>query len=85
MIGRGFLLDEGRQTLATSILDARPQVALTMPDDTLVPFLISLAVAVLFAALLLHAWIGVVLALLGVIGLTIRWLAPPPSDADHGA
>jgi cytochrome c oxidase subunit 1/cytochrome c oxidase subunit I+III len=85
MIDRGFLLDDGRQTLATSILDAEPQAVLSMPDDTLVPFLISLAVAALFAALLLHGWICAALAMIAIIMLAIRWLNPPQIRAAHGS
>jgi cytochrome c oxidase subunit 1/cytochrome c oxidase subunit I+III len=85
MIARGFLLDDGRQTLATSIVEAKPQAALTMPEDTLVPFLISLGVALLFAGLLLHAWICAGVAILAIIIFAMRWLNPRQSAVRHGA
>ena len=38
-IGAGLVLDQGREALGTTPLDAEPNVILKMPGDTLVPLL----------------------------------------------
>jgi cytochrome c oxidase subunit I len=69
-------LADGRLTLATSWLDARPVGIAKMPEDTIMPLLLALAFTGLFAALLLNAlWVAaefavVCLAFAGV------WLWP---------
>ena len=47
--GEGMLLDDGRETIGTSALDAVPDVILRMPGDSFAPLLLSLALAVAFA------------------------------------
>ena len=44
----GFILDHGKEALATSALDAEPQRILHMPGDTLIPFMLALGMLVLF-------------------------------------
>ena len=57
------VLDEGRLTLATSTLDGDPVAVARMPEDTLTPFLLGLAVSVVFTGLVLE-WLWVALAAL---------------------
>jgi cytochrome c oxidase subunit 1/cytochrome c oxidase subunit I+III len=64
-------LDEGKEALAVSVLDGEPERILKMPEDTTAPFWLTVAAAVLFTGLLLHAWwlagiggVGVILALM---------------------
>jgi cytochrome c oxidase subunit 1/cytochrome c oxidase subunit I+III len=75
-IHEGLLLDHGRETIGTTMLDAEPAVILKMPGDTYSPVLLSLALTLLFVGLLATAWwavgVGVVLTLLA----TIVWLWP---------
>ena len=47
-LAEGYLLDQGREALGTTLLDARPHVILRMPDDSFAPFFLGL-----FAALFL--------------------------------
>jgi heme/copper-type cytochrome/quinol oxidase subunit 1 len=58
-IDRGMLLDEGKETIATSGLDAVPDMVLEMPEDSFAPVLLTLGLAVLFVGLLLKAWLTV--------------------------
>jgi hypothetical protein len=53
---RGYLLDRGRETLATTVLDAEPDLILKMPGDSCSPFLVALALGVTFAGLLGRWW-----------------------------
>jgi cytochrome c oxidase subunit I+III len=52
----GRPLTGGHLTLSTSLLDARPQAVVHMPHATPWPFLLTLALLVVFVALLLDAW-----------------------------
>jgi cytochrome c oxidase subunit I len=55
-IERGLVLDHGKETLATTVLDAEPDVILPMPEDSPSPFLTTIAMTAGFAGLLLHWW-----------------------------
>jgi cytochrome c oxidase subunit I len=46
------VLDEGKETLESTLLDADPQAVLRMPGDSLWPLILALALCGLFAALL---------------------------------
>lgn len=75
-IDRGPVLDDGKEVLATTPLDAQPDAILKMPGDSLSPLLLSIVLTALFAALMLLNWWGVVIA--GVAGLAVLayWLWP---------
>jgi heme/copper-type cytochrome/quinol oxidase subunit 1 len=53
-LSEGFILDHGKEALATSALDAEPLRILHMPDDTIVPFVLATGMLVLFTGLLLR-------------------------------
>jgi cytochrome c oxidase subunit 1/cytochrome c oxidase subunit I+III len=53
---QGMILDRGKETLATTALDAVPTRIVPMPDDTIVPFVLTLGLAGLFTGLLLRNW-----------------------------
>ncbi len=55
-VDRGLVLDDGKQTIATTVLDADPDVILRMPEDSAWPFLTTLAMTAGFVGLLLHWW-----------------------------
>ena len=52
-VERGLVLDHGKETIATTVLDAEPDVILKMPDDSAWPFLVTLAMTAGFVGLLL--------------------------------
>jgi hypothetical protein len=53
---RGMMLDHGKETIATSALDAQPDMVLEMPRDSFAPLMLALGLAVLFVGLLLKIW-----------------------------
>ncbi|MEV1329404.1 cytochrome c oxidase subunit I [Micromonospora costi] len=70
-------LADGRRTLLTSELDGRRERVVEMPEASLQPLLLALALLVFFTALL-FAWYPVaVAALLAVAGTIAVWLWPP--------
>ena len=72
----GYLLTEGRETMGTSPIDAKPMTILKMPDDSYMPFFVGLFVSLLFVGLLLHWWnFAGAMAVLGCIAL-ITWMWP---------
>ena len=79
IIGEGFLLDRGRETLGVTPLDAEPDVILKMPDDSLLPVAMSLAVLLLFAGLLFESgWAATIGGAAAFVTL-ILWFRPEPA------
>jgi hypothetical protein len=80
-------LEHGRETVATTPLDAEADAILRMPDDSLAPLLLALALTIGFAGLLSHLWwvAGAGAALSALVGAV--WLAPgpPPDPAEETA
>jgi cytochrome c oxidase subunit 1/cytochrome c oxidase subunit I+III len=75
-LNEGYLLDHGREALGASSLDAEPDVILRMPGDTYVPLLLAVFGALLFVALLLHAWAALGLLGAACVASTLVWLWP---------
>jgi cytochrome c oxidase subunit I len=75
-ISEGMLLDQGRETVGTTVLDADPDVILRMPGDSPAPLLLSIGLAGGFAGLLVHSWVTA--AAFGVITVLsiVAWLWP---------
>jgi cytochrome c oxidase subunit I+III len=77
------ILSEGRRTLVTSELDARYERAVDMPEVSLQPLVLALALLVFFTALLLGWYAFAGLAAAVVAATTAAWLWPPRrSEAD---
>lgn len=74
-----IILDHGRETPSTSVLDAEADGVLRMPADSLAPLLLALALTVLFFALLWKGWVLAAVAGLACIAVTAVWLAPGPA------
>lgn len=84
-----IVLDHGRETLATSALDAEPTAVLRMPKDSIAPALLALALLVAAFGLLWSAWWAVCAAALSGVLVTAIWLSPqpapePPQESVHG-
>jgi cytochrome c oxidase subunit I len=75
-VRKGLLLDQGRETIGTTVLDAEPDVILRMPEDSLSPLALALTLSLAFVGLLLHSWgLAIVAALLCMVA-AIVWLWP---------
>jgi cytochrome c oxidase subunit 1/cytochrome c oxidase subunit I+III len=86
-IAEGALLHRGRETLGSTMLDARANVVLRMPGDSLAPLFVALALVLAFVGLLLHS---VSLAGLGTVALGAAlaawlWPAGPPQGEGSSA
>jgi cytochrome c oxidase subunit 1/cytochrome c oxidase subunit I+III len=76
MLDRGFVLDHGKEALATTVLDAEPDVILKMPDDSPWPFILTVAMSAGFTAMLLQSWWAVSIAGFGVVLCLGLWVWP---------
>jgi cytochrome c oxidase subunit I+III len=75
-LGEGMALEHGKEAIATSPLDAEPDLILKMPEDSLAPFILSLALTAFFAGLLVHLWwLAGGATALGLFSLLV-WLWP---------
>jgi hypothetical protein len=75
-LNEGMILDQGKETLATTPLDAEPDLILRMPEDSLAPFFLALGLLVLFAGLLLRLWAVAGLGGVGCAAALVAWLWP---------
>jgi heme/copper-type cytochrome/quinol oxidase subunit 1 len=72
----GYLLMDGRETIGTTPLDAKPDIILKMPDDSYAPFFLGLFSALAFTGLLLD-WRQFTVLMILASGLTLMaWLWP---------
>jgi len=72
----GLLLDQGRETIATSPLDGEPTLILNMPGDTIAPFVLALGLSLLFASALFQAWWFVAAGVIVIAGALLAWFWP---------
>ena len=73
---QGMLLDNGRETIGSTLLDAEPDVVLRMPGDSLAPLWLALAISVLLTAMLFTAWWIAGIAALATFIAAACWLWP---------
>jgi len=73
---QGLTLEQGREALGTTPVEAEPNVILKMPGDTITPLFLALAMTVLTIGLILVNWFiaaaGVVMVAAGIL----LWLWP---------
>ena len=70
------MLDEGKETVGITVLDAEPDVILKMPADSLLPLLAALGMMVIFSGMLfINYWVMAAGALWTGLVLLV-WLAP---------
>jgi hypothetical protein len=85
----GLLLNQGRETIGTTALDAEPDLILKMPEDSLAPLLTTVALTALCVGALLHLWWITGAAALATLIAGVVWLWPESSlgqtaSVDHG-
>jgi cytochrome c oxidase subunit I len=83
VLHEGPMLDEERETLGVTPLDAEPSEVLTMPEDSLYPFLLALSLLATFYGLLTALWPLAVAGAVLVAAMTIGWLWPAPPAAEE--
>jgi cytochrome c oxidase subunit I len=82
ILGSDVLLDQGKETLAVTALDAQPDAIMTMPGDSLLPVILALGMSVVFGGMLVVNWWGVGV---GAVIVTITLLAWFPPSLPGGA
>jgi cytochrome c oxidase subunit 1/cytochrome c oxidase subunit I+III len=75
-LDEGYLLAQGREALGTTALEANPDVILKMPGDSYAPFFVALFATLIFAGLVLGAWIFAGAMLAGCAVSIVIWLWP---------
>jgi cytochrome c oxidase subunit 1/cytochrome c oxidase subunit I+III len=75
-LDEGYTLLHGRETIGTTMLDAEPNIILTMPKDSFAPFFLALGATAIFTGLLLHVWALTGVGVLVTAGAIIAWLWP---------
>ncbi|MDB6009703.1 MAG: ctaD [Gammaproteobacteria bacterium] len=93
-LNRGMLLEDGKETIATSSLDAAPDMVLEMPADSFAPLLLAIGTSVIFVGLLLKHWsltgLGGAVTVLALLAWLwprreLREREPPPErEPAHG-
>jgi cytochrome c oxidase subunit 1/cytochrome c oxidase subunit I+III len=76
IIHAGLALEQGKETLATTPLDAEPDLIVKMPDDTPVPLFLALSMTVIAVGLALVAWWVVIVGIICVAVSIFAWLWP---------
>ncbi|MDQ2666725.1 MAG: cytochrome c oxidase subunit I [Gemmatimonadota bacterium] len=74
--GDARILDERKETLGTSTLDALPNRRLPMPEDSLVPLLLALAVGLVFVGLLYKSMLFGVGGAVATLICIVLWIWP---------
>lgn len=83
ILDQGFLLDQDRETLGVTPLDAEPDVILKMPGDSILPFALAVSVTLLFAGLFAKSpWLGGCGALAALVVLIV-WFRPAPEPVQE--
>ena len=72
----GMPLDHGKEALATTTLDGQPDAILRMPEDSLMPLLLALALTAMFAGLIIKLWWLVIVSLVVGLAFQLIWLWP---------
>ena len=76
ILGSDVLLDEGKETLAVTALDAEPDAIMTMPGDSLLPVILALGMSVVFGGMLVVNWWAVSVGAVGVAITLLAWFTP---------
>jgi hypothetical protein len=82
-LGKGIPVDHEKEALATSTLDAEPEAILRMPEDSILPLLLALALTALFAGLIAKAWVLVIASLIAGLAFQLIWLWPRAELAER--
>jgi cytochrome c oxidase subunit I+III len=78
------LVEQGRETVATTPLDAEPTAIMRMPDDTLLPLGLAVSLGVVAYGLLFTLWWLAILGVIGTAACAVAWLWPNEATAYVG-
>ncbi len=78
--GERRVLSHEKKTLGTTVLDAVPESVLKMPEDTLYPLGLALALMVLFYGLVFKSVLVFAIGLAATLASVVGWLWPRPGD-----
>jgi cytochrome c oxidase subunit I+III len=84
IIRSGPVLDDGRETFATSPLDAEPAAVMRMPEDSWLPLGLAIALGIVAYALLFSVWWLAGAGVLAAAVVVIAWLWPTEATAYEG-
>ena len=76
LVREGLGLDQGKETIGTSALDGEPDTIFKMPEDSLAPLALTVAITAVFAGLGLHLWWLAGVGTLGCIVALFAWAWP---------
>ena len=72
------MLDDGKEVLATTPLDAEPDLILKMPEDSIAPLVTAIMLTGFFAGLLVGWWWLAILCGLLTLASLVVWVWPEP-------
>ena len=72
----GLVLDNGKETVATTVIDAEPDLILRMPHDSVAPFVTTLAMSVFFTGMLINSFAVMSAAVAAILLCLLWWLWP---------
>ena len=75
-ISEGPVLDHEKEALLTTSLDADPELILKMPEHSIAPFGLTVAMSVMFTGLLVRLWPLAMLGFAGMLATVLIWTWP---------
>jgi cytochrome c oxidase subunit I+III len=84
-LARGPVLDAGRETFATSPLDAEPRAVMRMPEDSYAPLALAVSCGLIAYGLLFGLWWLSVIGVVATAACAIGWLWPDDATAAAGS
>ena len=81
----GPVLAQGRETFATSPLDAEPVAVMRMPEDSYAPVLLALSIGLVAYGLLFSQWWLTAVGVGAAAACTVAWLWPDEATAFAGS
>jgi cytochrome c oxidase subunit I len=75
-ISEGPALEHEKEAMLTSSIDADPMLIAKMPEDSVTPFVLTLAMALFFTGLLIHGWTLAVIGAVVILASLVVWLWP---------
>ena len=70
------ILDEHKETIGTSLEDAAPIRRLLMPEETIVPLLVAVALTVIFGGLIIQSTPVIVAGAIAAVVFVAEWMWP---------